>query len=224
MKARIAGPVLAAALAALAGRSAALPELTGDVGAGRKLANEGDGPVAACANCHGANGEGQAAAGFPRLAGSSAYYLRKQLNDYQTGKRSNSVMQPVDKTMSPRQIADAAAYFSSLPFPPLPAPEAGDAAVIERGQTLAEQGDESARIQACANCHGPRGMGLPPAIPALAGQPAAYLEAQLRAWQTGARKNDDGGLMAAVAAKLDDDDIKAVAEYYTRARPARFVP
>jgi cytochrome c553 len=67
-------------------------------------------------------------------------------------------------------------------------------------------------------------MGLPPAIPALAGQPVNYLKAQLKAWQAGTRKNDDGGLMGSVAAKLDDADIDAVVEYYTRARPARFEP
>ncbi len=43
------------------------------------------------------------------LAGLSGYDLRKQLNDYQTGYRSNAVVQPVDKSTSPQQIAEAAA-------------------------------------------------------------------------------------------------------------------
>ncbi len=199
-------------------------EPRGSAKAGEKLASQGAGAVAACASCHGAQGEGQAAAGFPRLAGLSEYYLRKQLKDYQTGHRSNEVMQPLDKTMSPQQIADAAAYYSSLPIQPLPAPEPGDPAVLKRGQTLAAHGDESKQLQACASCHGPQGMGLPPAIPALAGQPANYLKAQLQAWKQGTRKNDAGGLMSAVAAKLDDEDVDAVAQYYARARPARFEP
>jgi cytochrome c553 len=205
--------------------SAADPtQLTGNAEAGKKLASKGAGTVAACASCHGAKGEGQAAAGFPRLAGLSEYYLRKQLNDYQTGHRSNQIMQPVDKSMSPRQIADVAAYYASLQIQLPPATGPGDAKLLARGQTLAELGDESKRLQACANCHGPRGMGLPPAIPALAGQPAAYLKAQLQAWKGGTRKNDGGRLMGSVAAKLDDEDMDAVAQYYTQARPDRFEP
>jgi cytochrome c553 len=40
---------------------------------------------------------------------------------------------------------------------------------------------------ACANCHGPLGIGLPPAIPSLAGQTREYISAQLKAWQRGDR-------------------------------------
>lgn len=196
-------------------------EPNGDAEAGKKLATEGAGTVTACASCHGANGEGQAAAGFPRLAGSSEYYLRKQLNDYTTGQRSNPIMQPVAKAMSLQQIADVAAFYVSLK-PQLPAPVAKDGAASERGRMLAARGDESKQLQACASCHGPEGIGLPPAIPALAGQPASYLKAQLQAWKQGTRKNDDGGLMGAVAAKLDDADVDAVAEYYSRVRPVSF--
>lgn len=76
-------------------------------------------------------------------------------------------MESVDKTLSPQQIANAAAYYSSLEVHLLPAPEPGDATLQARGQALAAHGDESKQLQACSSCHGPNGMGLPPAIPPL---------------------------------------------------------
>jgi cytochrome c553 len=197
---------------------------TGDAAAGKKLATQGGETAARCYSCHGVNGEGEVARGFPRLAGFSELYLRKQLLDYQSDRRLNSVMQPMAKRLSPQQVADVAAYYASLTAPPLAVLEAGHADVIERGQTLAARGDETKQLQACASCHGPLGMGSPPTIPALAGQPSAYLQTQLQAWKTGMRRNDDGGLMAAVAQKLDDEDINAVAQYYARARPPRVGP
>lgn len=196
----------------------------GNVEDGKKLAMHTEGKVVACFACHGEKVRDQADSAFPRLEGLGEYYIRKQLLDYRQGTRVNAVMQPYAEQMTPQEVADVAAYYGSLSVQ-LPSPPAGgDAALIERGRVLAEVGDSSQRLQACANCHGPRGMGLPPAIPSLAGQPASYLVAQIEAWKKGTRKNDEGGLMAAVAEKLDATDTAAVAEYYARVRPARFEP
>lgn len=193
--------------------------LTGDALAGKRLALQGGETALRCYSCHGLNGEGVAARDFPHLAGSSELYLRKQLMDYQSGRRVNRVMQPITARMSLQQVADTAAYYASL-TPVAPAePDSGPAALINRGQTLAASGDETKLLPACATCHGHLGTGLPPLIPALAGQPSAYLQAQLQAWKKGVRKNDVGGLMAAVVQKLEDDDIEAAAQYYSRARP-----
>ncbi|MDC6690008.1 c-type cytochrome, partial [Leclercia adecarboxylata] len=49
----------------------------------------------ACGTCHGADGMGMAAAGFPRLAGIDAGYMRKQLADFRSGTRANPIMQPI---------------------------------------------------------------------------------------------------------------------------------
>ncbi len=198
--------------------------LAGDALAGKRLALQGGETALRCYSCHGLNGEGVATRDFPHLAGVSELYLRKQLLDYQSGRRVHRLMQPITARMSPQQIADTAAYYASL-TPPAPAqPDAGPADLIERGQTLDARGDETKQLLACATCHRPRGTGLSLLIPALAGQPSAYLQAQLQAWKTGFRKNDETGLMAAVAQKLEDGDIDAAARYYSRARPPHIAP
>ena len=69
-----------------------------------------------------------------------------------------------------------------------------------------------ARAQAvCAACHGANGVSVSDSIPNLAGQKAAYLEAQLKALKDGSRKNP---LMNAIAPQLGSDDIANVAAYF----------
>ena len=66
-------------------------------------------------------------------------------------------------------------------------------------------------MPACAGCHGPTGAGIPSQYPRLGGQHADYTEAQLMAFRGGVRKNSPQ--MADVAAKMNDREIKAVADY-----------
>ena len=68
------------------------------------------------------------------------------------------------------------------------------------------------RAQAvCAACHGANGLSVSDSIPNLAGQRAAYLEAQLRAWKDGSRKN---AVMNAIAAQLSAEEIPHLAAYF----------
>ncbi len=73
----------------------------------------------------------------------------------------------------------------------------------------AATGREQAR--ACAVCHGPAGLSVTPDAPNLAGQPALYTAAQLRAYRSGARKHE---VMAVMAKPLSDDDISNLAAWY----------
>jgi cytochrome c553 len=83
--------------------------------AGATLASQGGGgSVPACNSCHGAQGEGMAATGFPRLAGQSYAYLSHELASYADGSRKHPVMQPIAAAMSDEQRLSAAAYFSGL--------------------------------------------------------------------------------------------------------------
>lgn len=70
--------------------------------------------VPACAGCHGASGQGQAA--FPRLAGQHADYVVKQLMVFQrTDERpEGSIMKTVAHELTPGDIANVAAYVQSL--------------------------------------------------------------------------------------------------------------
>jgi cytochrome c553 len=173
-----------------------------------------------CEACHGAHGEGMAAAHVPRLAGQSAEYLQKQLDDYADGTRDNPVMANFAKALSERQRAEFAARYAAMTAPYLPRTAPLDAVRRARGHQLAYQGDETRRAPACNGCHGPDGVGVAHAAPYLAGQSAEYLAAALKAFRQGTRKNDAGQLMRSVAERLDDGDIAAVTGYFASLNPA----
>ena len=191
--------------------------------AGQQLATSGmENGVTACVGCHGAQGEGNAAGGFPRIAGQSAAYLGKQLGAYANGARVNPIMAPIAKAMNAEQIRDVSAYYASLGDAPGTAPAAGakpPAAGSDRGSTLSAIGDDAKGVQACANCHGPGGVGNQPAYPYLAGQHANYLTAAMAAWKNGARKTDSSGQMTHIAQALADADVAALSAYFS-AQPA----
>ena len=178
----------------------------------------------ACVACHGPGGEGMPAQGFPRLAGQNAQYLDKQLGDYISGARTSPVMTALAKTLDAQQRADVAAHFAGLKTPRAAASAKDESATILRGQLLARTGDESKQLQACANCHGPDGIGEAYATPYLAGQGSAYLRSAIGEWKSGARKNDGGQQMAVVAARLDDRDISAISAYFESLAPPTFAP
>lgn len=182
---------------------------------GATLAQQGNGHgVAPCMACHGADGGGQAAAGFPRLAGLPQAYLRKQLDDFANGSRVNATMQPVASGLSDAERDAVTAYYSKLPLPsatPSPAPS-GDTAQV--GQRLATRGRWSDALPACEQCHGPDGVGVGDHFPPLSGQSAVYLSNQLHAWQQGSRRNDPLQLMQSVSRKLSDDDVAAISAWY----------
>jgi cytochrome c553 len=208
------GPIIAPPAAAPAPTAA-------QIAAGGTLASQGAGAVTACASCHGAQGEGNAAANFPRIAGQPYAYLLLQLQSYADDRRQHAVMAPIAKAMSPAQREDAAAYFASLPPQPASAPAAPPSAAsgnAERGRLLSAAGDESKLVQACANCHGPDGSGGA-ANPYLAGQHAGYLVATLGAWRDGTRHNDPSGQMPGIAKSLSDADVQAVAAFFSRQAP-----
>ena len=171
--------------------------------------------VPACIGCHGQRGEGQPAAGFPRLAGLADAYLSAQLAAFADGSRQSAVMQPFAIMMSPAQRAAVAQYFSRMPPPSrIRKSDAVDAATSDIGAWLATRGRWEQGLPACAQCHGPGGAGVGSAFPPLAGQPAPYLAAQLHAWKDGKRPPGPMALMPTVAGKLSDADIDAVADFY----------
>lgn len=172
---------------------------------------------APCEACHGANGEGMAAAHVPRIAAQSAEYLKKQLDDYASGARDNPIMARFAKALSDGQRWEFARRYAAMSGPYLP----GLKPVLQqvaRGHKLAYQGDETRRVQACNGCHGPDGSGVLHAAPYIAGQSAEYIASALKAFQAGTRKNDAGELMRSVAVRLDENDIAAVSGYFANQR------
>jgi len=183
----------------------------GHADAGKAIASQGLPPaVAACASCHGAQGEGMA--GFPPLAGQGADYLRSQLEAFADGSRGSPVMAPIAKGLKPQDRADVAAYFASLPSGIAAAPASPDPK--DAGAWLALRGRMADGIPACASCHGPNGGGVGGHFPAIAKLDASYMQAQVDGWKSGSRGPGPLGLMAAVAKRLSAQDIEAVARHY----------
>ncbi|OOG60292.1 cytochrome C [Rhodanobacter sp. C03] len=177
---------------------------------------QGNGNGAApCMACHGADGGGQASAGNPRLAGLDASYLQKQLDDFASGTRASPVMQATATALSEDERAALAMYYNKLPVPDvLLKPAAAMPAANNVGAVLATRGRWGNNVPACEQCHGPAGVGVGAHFPPLAGQPAAYIVAQLKAWQQGTRHNDPLQLMQHLSSALSTQDIRAVADWF----------
>jgi cytochrome c553 len=209
--------VVALALAGVAPAQTPRPAHTPDPRHGAVIAAQGAGAGAsACARCHAFDGASDGSGAFPRIAGQSSYYLAKQMRDFTSDVRASAIMSPIAKALTRDDIADVAAYYAAIstPFPPLPKP---DPALVAQGEQLAKVGNAARNIQACDNCHGPAGVGEPPAIPYLAGQYETYISNELRLWQQGLRKSSPEA-MAVVAKAPNDQEIAAVAAYYQQVR------
>jgi cytochrome c553 len=185
-------------------------------GAGQQIAMKGGSGAAPCSSCHGQQGEGNAASGFPRLAGQSGDYLAHQLDSYANGSRKNPVMEPIAKALNAEQRKAVSAYYEQLSPGGKAASRSSTSGKSPSAPPLATVGDNKRRVQGCVNCHGPGGIGEPPEYPYLASQHASYLASALREWKTGARNNDPTGQMPSIAKALSDADIKTLSDYYAR--------
>lgn len=165
---------------------------------------------AACAACHGADGNSMVPT-FPKLAGQHASYIEKQLADFKAGNRKDPTMSAMAAPLSEQDMADLAAYFSSNTRS---IGSAADAEKAARGKKIFQGGDKAKGISACMACHGPTGAGNPGAkFPALGGQQSTYVIKALKDFRTGTRTNDMNKMMQDIAARMSDKDIEAVAEY-----------
>ncbi|HEV7267777.1 MAG TPA: c-type cytochrome [Falsiroseomonas sp.] len=194
-----------------------VPPLPGQVAAGRAVAAGGgeQGQAGACFRCHGFDGAAQAAAGFPAIGGMSAEYLLDQLQRYASGARQNEIMSPIASALTPVQRRDVSVFYAVQPVPASVDAPRGDPALLQHGAILSASGSAESGIQACQNCHGPAGIGIWPFYPRLAGQPAAYLAAQLRAWKSGARQGvEPWRSMQTIALRMSERDIEAAALYF----------
>ena len=204
---RVTFSLLFACLAATAGPARAQ--------SGEQIAKGGNSAGApACVTCHGPAGLGQAAAGFPRLAGLNASYLAHQLQSFDDATRANPIMGPVAKLLSAADRQALATYYAGLPAVDTAGGSTATAAALAAGESLAQRGNWDKGVPACAQCHGAKGLGVGATFPQIAGQSTAYITNQLQAWQAGTRKNDPMGLMHGIALKLSAADVSAVAAYY----------
>ena len=167
----------------------------------------------ACATCHGADGLGMAAAGFPRLAGLTAGYMEKQLNDFRKGSRVAPVMSPIVEALTDEEIESVSQYIENMPTPSYPRVERSSE-VTSLGERLALRGVWDRNIPECVSCHGPGGVGVGDSFPPLVGQSAQYLSSQLNAWREGTRTNDPNDLMGHIAKSLTEEELVAISDYF----------
>jgi len=163
--------------------------------------------IQSCASCHNADGNSTIAAN-PKLAQQHPEYILKQLQDFKSGKRKSSVMTSMASHLSDDDMRNIAWFVGSKKIKPGFAKEKD---LVALGEKIYRGGIGDRQIPACAGCHSPNGAGIPAQYPRLGGQNADYTVAQLTAFRDGARLN--GIPMTGVAAKLNDREIKAVADY-----------
>ncbi|EGR2796299.1 cytochrome c4 [Vibrio navarrensis] len=169
-----------------------------------------------CVACHGADGNSLLTM-YPKLAGQHAKYIEKQLKDLKLGMESagkqgryDPVMSAMAMPLTEQDMADLAAYYSSLPISPNTTPES----VVDAGKVLYTAGDAERGLTACIACHGPRGNGTElSGFPKISGQHADYIKAQLQKFRESSRGNDMNAMMRDIAKKLTDDDINTLSQY-----------
>ena len=162
---------------------------------------------AVCAACHAADGNSTTPVN-PKLAQQHPEYLVKQLQEFKSGKRANAVMSGMVAALSDEDMRNIAYWLASKQAKP---GFAKDKDTVALGERIYRGGIADRQVAACAGCHSPNGAGIPAQYPRLSGQHADYTAAQLTAFRDGARKNS--AQMSGVAAKMNDREIKAVADY-----------
>ena len=161
-----------------------------------------------CIACHGPDANSVIPVN-PTLAQQHPEYLIKQLTEFKSGVRANPIMQGMASTLATdADVKNVAYWLASKTAKP---GTAKDKELAAMGERIFRGGVVDRQIPACAGCHSPNGAGIPAQYPRLKGQQTDYTTAQLTAFRDGVRKNSVQ--MSQVAAKLNDREIKALADY-----------
>lgn len=164
--------------------------------------------AAVCIACHGPGGSSVMPAN-PTLAQQHPEYLIKQLQDFKSGSRANPVMMGMASTLATDADMKNVAYWLASQTAKPGSTQDKDLSAL--GERIFRGGVADRQIPACAGCHSPNGSGIPAQYPRIKGQQNDYTVAQLTAFRDGVRKNSVP--MSQVAAKLNDREIRALADY-----------
>lgn len=180
----------------------------GDADKGQLIASQ------VCAVCHSPDGNSIIPAN-PILAGQHAKYITKQLNDYKAegdnpAKRNSPIMAAMVVPLSSSDMINLGAYYTTQVSNPR---AAKDKELADLGENVYRGGNIESGVPACASCHSPNGVGIPPLYPRLAGQHAEYTVAQLRAFRTEQRANDVNNVMRDIVTHMSEKEMQAVAEF-----------
>ncbi|MDH4324090.1 MAG: c-type cytochrome [Betaproteobacteria bacterium] len=153
--------------------------------------------AAACAKCHGEDGN-STAPGIPSLAGQQPQYLVVAIQEYLLNERKAAPMHALLPRLGKLDTETLALYFASQVPAPRGAPPFGDPAA---GEPLSA---------VCGGCHGGHGVSTDSATPSLAAQDARYLVDAIKAYRT-TRKREN---MRLYVTGLSDKDIENIAAFY----------
>jgi len=153
-----------------------------------------------CLGCHGAPGLRNASPVYkvPMIGGQHAAYIVSALQAYKNKDRSHPTMQAQAASLSDQDMADIAAYFTSL---------SGKTKVVTKSGAAAGKN----KAAQCAGCHGLTGNGDNNTFPKLAGQYDDFLQRALLDYQSGKRKNP---IMNGIAKPLSKQDIKELSHWF----------
>ncbi|KIO50134.1 cytochrome C [Nitrosospira sp. NpAV] len=185
----------------------------GDAAKGQQIATQ------VCAACHNPDGNSVIPTN-PSLAGQHAEYITKQLENFksQDGKpaeRESPVMGAMVAPLSAEDMKNLGAYYTQQ------IPRSGgakDKSLAQQGEKIYRGGNLESGLPACAGCHSPNGVGIPPSYPRLAGQHSEYVAAQLRAFRTDQRTKDPNNEMHMIASRMSEKEIQAVSEFISGLR------
>jgi cytochrome c553 len=205
--------------AALAVGLTGLAHAAGDAAAGKEKS-------ATCVACHGVDGN-SIAPNFPNLAGQSASYMYKELQDFKAGRRKDPTMDAMVLPLDDQAMQDITAYYASQALKP----GVADGAFADAGKAIYKGGIKEINVPACMACHGPSGAGNPGSgFPQLASQKITYTEKQLKDFRAAAqnprqdsapvgRSNDASAVMRIAVKRMSDPEIQAVAQYIQGLKP-----
>jgi cytochrome c553 len=161
-----------------------------------------------CSACHGFAGNSKADT-VPILAGMTSAYLKKALQDYASGKRISTEMEPYAKMAIHTSLDEVAGYFAAQKREPW---SGRTDTAVARGKSASAQ---------CAACHGADGRGDPVrGVPDLRGQPPGYLQNQMLLFKADRRSPGDEALkpVKALMKTIDDGTFADLAAYFASQR------
>jgi cytochrome c553 len=177
--------------------AATVASAAGDAERGKRLAYT-------CLGCHGIENYKNVYPTYsvPRLVGQHPEYLVAALKAYKNKERPHGTMYAQAASLSDQDMQDISVYLAGTP--------------LQAGASSA--GTAPTKVtELCVACHGKDGVGITAEYPSIGGQHADYLLRTMEEYKKGARKN---AIMPAFVSTLSTADLKAIADYYARQRPA----
>ena len=175
-------------------------------------AKAGETKIAMCIGCHGIKGY---QASFPevykvpKISGQTAAYIVSSLTAYQKGDRKHPTMRSISASLTPKDMADIAAYYEAHGKDSAPA-------VPEKAAEPSGKVAELLTKGACTSCHGANlNKPMVPGYPKIAGQYKDYVYTALKSYKSEnqATWGRNNGVMGGIAKQFTLAELKELAAY-----------